>query len=92
MRVEVSVISSRIYESFRPRLELQRKDVKLRTANRSPLKVVGLSHLLVVKGNQSIPQDFFAVKNLNRNLILGHHWLMQNKVRMYLDFGVLRIT
>ena len=27
----VSVISSRIYESFRPRLELQKKDVKLRT-------------------------------------------------------------
>ena len=28
MRSEVSVISSRIYESFRPRLEHQKKDVK----------------------------------------------------------------
>ena len=88
---EVSVISYRIYESFRPRPELQKKDVKSRTANGSPLQVDGLSHLQVQIGNQSTPHNFIVVRNLNRNIILGRDWLRQNGVRMYFDLGALRI-
>ena len=79
-RVEVSVISCRIYESLRQRPELQKKDMQLRTVNGSPLQVDGLFQ--VQKGNQSIPHDYIVVKNLNRNIILGRDFLMQNGVRM----------
>ena len=43
-RPEISAINCRIYDSFQPRLELQR-NVKLRTANEFPLHEVDLSRL-----------------------------------------------
>ena len=81
---------SKSVKAFRPGLELQRKDVKLRTTNGFPLHVVSLSHLRV--RNQSIPHNFFSVKNFNRNLILGHGWLMQNRVKLLFDFRALGIA
>ena len=88
---EVSVISSRVFRKLRPKLELQKKDIKLRTANGSPLHVDGLCRLQIEVVNMSTPHDFFVVKNLNRNAILGRDWLMQKGVRMYFDLGALRI-
>lgn len=88
---EVSVISCRVFKKMRPGLELQKRDIKLRTANGSPLYVEGLCRLQVKVGNKSTPHDFLIVKNLNRNVILGRDWLMQNGVRMYFDLGALKI-
>ena len=90
--MEVSVISIKVYEFFQPRLELERKDLKLRTVNGSPLLFVDLACLQFRIGNQSTPHDFFVVKNLKRNLELDRDWLMQNGLRMHFDLGALRIT
>ena len=37
-------------------------------------------------------QDFYVIRDLNRNLILGLDWLKQNNVRIYLDLKCLRIN
>ena len=92
---EVSVINSRVLKNCDPDLICKR-----RTLN-SELQMnphYMSSHVTTwplsstdSKRNKSIPHDFFVVKNLNRNAILGRDWLMQNGVRMYFDLGALRI-
>ena len=37
-------------------------------------------------------QDFYVVRDLNRNLILGLDWLKENKVRLNLDLKCFRIN
>ena len=68
---EVSVMSDRVYRSLRPIPELQKRKVNLQAANGSPLHIDGLARLQIKIGNQVTPHDFFVIKNLNRNFILG---------------------
>ena len=37
-------------------------------------------------------QDFYVIRDLNRNLILGFDWMKQNNVRIYMDLKCLRIN
>ena len=37
-------------------------------------------------------QDFYVIRDLNRNLILVLDWLKQNNVRIYFDLKCLRIN
>ena len=37
-------------------------------------------------------QDFYVIRDLNRNLILGLDWMKQNNVRIYMDLKWLRIN
>ena len=37
-------------------------------------------------------QDFYVIRDLNRNLILGLDWMKQNNVRIYMDLKCLRIN
>lgn len=69
---EVLVISNRVYKAFQPGPELQGKGINLQTANGYPLQADSLSWVHIQIGNQSTPHDFFIVRNLNRNVILGH--------------------
>ena len=36
--------------------------------------------------------DFYLVKNMNRNLIIGHDFLTKNGVRLYFDLACLRVN
>lgn len=36
--------------------------------------------------------DFYLVKNMNRNLIIGHDFLTKNGVRFYFDLVCLRVN
>ena len=36
-------------------------------------------------------KDFYMIRDLNRNLILGLNWIKQNNVRIYMDLKCLRI-
>ena len=65
--------------------------VHLQTANGSPLRVNGFVKLEVSVGSQFTPHDFYVVKDLNRNVILGRDWLRANGVRLYYDLGALRL-
>ena len=40
----------------------------------------------------SVSQDFYVVRDLNRNMILGLDWLKSNNVRIYFDLKSLRIN
>ena len=37
-------------------------------------------------------QDFYVIRDLNRNLILGLDWMKQNTVRIYMDLNCHRIN
>ena len=37
-------------------------------------------------------QDFYVIRDLNRNLIFGLDWLKQNNVRIYFDLKNLIIN
>ena len=37
-------------------------------------------------------QDFYVIRDLKRNLILGLDWMKQNNVRIYMDLKCLRIN
>lgn len=84
-------MSDRVYRSLRPIPELQKRKVNLQAANGSPLHIDGLARLQIKIGNQVTPHDFFVIKNLNRNFILGRDWLTQNGVRMFFDLGALKV-
>ena len=87
---EVSVISERVYNSLKPKPQLENKNANLQTADGSPLSTEGLVRLQLKTGSYSTFHDFFVAKNLNRNCILGRDWLTQNGVRMYFDLGALK--
>ncbi|CAC5416202.1 unnamed protein product [Mytilus coruscus] len=44
-----------------------------------------------VSRSTKVTQLFYVVKDMNRNVILGKDWLVQNGVRLYFDLGCLRI-
>ena len=67
-------------------------DVNLEVANSTPLRVIGKVIMDMNVGNQTIPQEFVVVDNLNRNVILGEDWLVDNGIRMYYDMKVVRIN
>ena len=58
------------------------KKVCLQSANGTELSI----------GGTEVSQDFFVIRDLNRNLILGLDWLKQNNVRIYFDLKCLRIN
>ena len=37
-------------------------------------------------------QDFYVIRDLNRNMILGLDWLKTHNVRIYFDLKCLRIN
>ena len=51
----------------------------------------GCVNLTFLVKRLTLTHTFVVVKDMNRNLNLGRDWLKQNGVRMYFDFGMLRI-
>ena len=86
------MINRKVYRALNPRPDLMNKKISLQTANGSTLQIDGLANLRVRIGAQTNTHDFFVVKNLNRNIILGRDWLKQNRARIYFDLGALRIN
>ena len=87
---EVSIVHSRVFKSIKPRPDLFRKSINLRTANGSRLRLKGETSLEFKVGEKRSQHDFFAVQNSNRNVILGRDWLKKNQVRIYYDLNALR--
>ena len=87
---EFSVAHSRVFKSIKPRPDLFRKSINLKTANGSRLRLKGETSLEFKVGEQRSWHDYFVVENLNRNVILGRDWLKNNQVRIYNDLNALR--
>ena len=64
----------------------------IQSANGSSLNVDGCVNVQFRIGGTEVSQDFYVVRDLNRNMILGLDWLKSNNVRIYFDLKSLRIN
>lgn len=89
---ECSLMHRRIYDQLKNKPKLVNKKVCLRSANGTELKCDGCITVQICIGGTEMSQDFYVIRDLNRNLILGLDWLKQNNVRIYFDLKCLRIN
>ena len=82
----------RVYDNLKNKPKLLKKSVNLQSANGSQLQVDGCVNVHFRIGGTEVSQDFYVVRDLNRNMILGLDWLKQNNVRIYFDLKSLRIN
>ena len=82
----------RIYDQLKNKPRLINKKVCLQSANGTELKCDGCITVQICIGGTEMSQDFYVIRDLNRNLILGLDWLKQNNVRIYFDLKCLRIN
>ena len=81
-----------MYDQLKNKPRLINKNVSLQSANGSELKCDGCIKVQVCIGGIEMSQDFYVIRDLNRNLVLGLYWLKQNNVRIYFDLKCLRIN
>ena len=89
---ECSLMHRRIYDQLKNKPRLTNNKVCLQSANGTELKCDGSITLQICIGGTEMSQDFYVIRDLNRNLILGLDWLKQNNVRIYFDLKCLRIN
>ena len=77
---ECSLMHRRIYDQLKNKPRLINKKVCLQSANGSELICDGCITVQVCIGGTEMSQDFYVIRDLNRNLILGLDWLKQNNV------------
>ena len=87
----MSLIHKRVYQALKNPPKLIKKYVNLQSVNGNPLDVVGCVNICFQIKNVALSHSFYVVGNMNRNIILGRDWLVQNGVRLYYDLGCLRI-
>lgn len=83
----VSLIHRRVYESLKNKPKLVKRNANLQTVSGLPLKVDGFVNLTFSIGGTK----FYVMPEINRNAILGKDWLTANGVRLYFDFGCMRV-
>ena len=71
--------------------KLTKKYVNLQSVKGDRLFVDGCINISFEMKGTKLNHTFFVVKDLNRKIILGRYWLIQNGVRMYFDLGCLRV-
>ena len=89
---ECSLMHRRIYDQLKNKPRLINKKVRLQSANGTELKCDSCITVQICIGGTEMSQDFYVIRDLNRNLILGLDWLKQNNVRIYFDLKCLRIN
>ena len=82
----------RVYDNLKNKPKLLKKTADLQSANGTSLKVDGCVNVQFRIGGTEVSQDFYVVRDLNRNMILGLDWLKSNNVRIYFDLKSLRIN
>ena len=72
-----------MYDQLKYPVKLQHKRVNLQSVNGQPLKVDGLITLKFKIGSNYCTHPFYVVPTMNRNVILGRDFLINNGVRLY---------
>jgi len=70
---------------------LIKKEVNLQSVNGNLLQITGQATIPFQIGGIKMSHSFYVVSDMNRNVILGHNWLIQNGVRLYFDLSCLRV-
>ena len=81
-----------VYGQLKSRPKLQNKEISLQSANGSVLKCDSCVCVQFCIGGTKMSQDFYVIRELNRNMILGLDWLKDNNVRIYMDLKCIRIN
>lgn len=85
------MIHKRVFQNLKNSPKIEKKNVHLQSVNGNPLSVEGAINLNLEISGQKLNQLFYVVSNMNRNVILGRDWLLDNGVRLYYDLGCLRV-
>ena len=88
---EVSLIHYRVFKSLKQAPKLHKKHVNLQSVSGSYLKVKGYAEMEFELKGEKLKHKFYVVDNMNRNLILGRDWMIDNQIRIYYDLCCLRI-
>ena len=71
--------------------KLIKKEVHLQSVNGNSLNALGGVKIDFSIKSHKMSHVFYVVSDMNRNIILGRDWLVQNGVRLYYDLGCLRL-
>ena len=82
----------RIYDRFKDRPKLLNKKVCLQSANGTELKWDRCVDVQNCIGGTEMSQDFYVIRDLYRNMLLGLDWLKTHNVRIYFYLKCLRIN
>ena len=88
----MSLLSLNVYKSLKFKPKITNHFVNLQSLNCESLEVKGRVNLNFELNGTRLNHDFYLVKNMNRNLILGHDFLTKNGVRLYFDLACLRVN
>ena len=81
-----------VYKALKVKPKITNHFVNLQSVNGESLEVKGRVNLNFEMNGTKLNHDFYLVKNMNRNLIIGHDFLTKNGVRLYFDLACLRVN
>ena len=87
---EVSLIHYTVFKSLKQAPKLHKKHVNVQSVSGSYLTVKGYAEMEFELKGENLKHKFYVVDNMNRNLILGRDWMIDDKIRIYYDLGCLR--
>ena len=81
-----------VYDQLKNKPRLENKSVCSQSGNGSELKFDGCISVTVCIGNTEIPHEFYAIRELSRNMILDLDWIKSNNFRIFMNLKCRRIN
>ena len=82
---EVSLVHRRVFDKLEQGYDLGQQKVNLQAVNGNKLQVDGCAIIKFKLGGRKFQHTFYVVDGLNRNVILGRDWIIDNKVVLYFN-------
>ena len=81
----VNVMNEATFKSLNNKQHLRKTDVVLRSVSGAVLPLIGKISVNLIIQDQSFPTEFYVIKNMKHNLIIGREFMRQYHVK--LDLG-----
>ena len=88
----VSLIRTRVYNSLKEKPKLKKQSELLQSVIGDSIDVDGYASLKYELGREKQDHEFFVVRQINRNIILGGDWLKQFGVCISYNLGCIRMS
>ena len=82
---EVSLIQRRVFDKLKYIYKLEQQKVNLQAVSGGKLQVDGCVTFTFKLWGQKLSPKFYVVEGLNRNVIFGRDWIIENKVVLYFN-------
>ena len=82
---EVSLVHRRVFDKLKHGYDLGKQKVNLQAVNGNKLQVDGCATIKFKLGGRKFQHTFYVVDGLNRNVILGRDWIIDNMVVLYFN-------